>query len=233
MPARSLHSCRRSGARNAVFPGGWTEQLAGGVGQDFARGRVRRAADALRLAATITTGSSKDSKRNIPKSKSPQCLARQSARGADSRRTARREVSPGRCQLGRQYACTTRFTRPTCSTRSSRRCMLPEVVDQSKWYEGEHRYIDPEKRYIFAFVANSQSGQIVYNLKQVNPARVQILLGSSESEVERQVGSRSIRRASAWARRCSFSIIIPSSARRFSRNFTAKCKSRSAATRAR
>lgn len=48
--------------------------------------------------------------------------------------------------------------------------ILPEVLDLTKWYEGEHRYIDPEKRYIFAFVANSQSGQIIYNLKQVNPA---------------------------------------------------------------
>jgi iron(III) transport system substrate-binding protein len=48
--------------------------------------------------------------------------------------------------------------------------ILPEVVDQSKWYDGEHRYIDPERRYIFAFNANSQSGQIIYNLKQVNPA---------------------------------------------------------------
>jgi iron(III) transport system substrate-binding protein len=47
--------------------------------------------------------------------------------------------------------------------------ILPEVLDLSKWYQGEHRYIDPEKRYIFAFVANSQSGQIIYNLKQVNP----------------------------------------------------------------
>ena len=47
--------------------------------------------------------------------------------------------------------------------------ILPEVVDQSKWYEGEHRYIDPERRYIFVFNANSQSGQITYNLKQVNP----------------------------------------------------------------
>lgn len=46
---------------------------------------------------------------------------------------------------------------------------LPEVLDLLKWYQGEHRYIDPEKRYIFAFVANSQSGQITYNLKQVNP----------------------------------------------------------------
>ena len=47
--------------------------------------------------------------------------------------------------------------------------ILPEVRDQSKWYEGEHRYIDPDKRYIFAFVANSLSGQVAYNLKQANP----------------------------------------------------------------
>ena len=49
--------------------------------------------------------------------------------------------------------------------------VLPEVMDPSKWYEGEHRYIDPEKQYIFAFVANSQSGQVQYNRdQQVNPA---------------------------------------------------------------
>lgn len=48
--------------------------------------------------------------------------------------------------------------------------LLPEVLDLSKWYEGEHRYIDPEKRYIFAFVANSQSGQVIYNTKQASPA---------------------------------------------------------------
>jgi hypothetical protein len=49
--------------------------------------------------------------------------------------------------------------------------ILPEVLDQSKWYGGEDRYIDPEKRYIFAFVANSQSGQIQYNrTEQVDPA---------------------------------------------------------------
>lgn len=47
--------------------------------------------------------------------------------------------------------------------------MLPEVLDLSKWHEGEHRYIDPEKRYIFAFVANSQSGQVQYNTQRVNP----------------------------------------------------------------
>jgi iron(III) transport system substrate-binding protein len=48
--------------------------------------------------------------------------------------------------------------------------ILPEVLDVTKWYQSEHRYIDPEQRYIFAFVANSQSGQIVYNVQQVDPA---------------------------------------------------------------
>lgn len=48
--------------------------------------------------------------------------------------------------------------------------MLPEVVDLSKWYQGEHRFIDPEKKYIFAFVANSQSGQVSYNTQQVHPS---------------------------------------------------------------
>ena len=47
--------------------------------------------------------------------------------------------------------------------------LLPGVLDPSKWYEGEHRYIDPDKRYIFAFVANSLSGQVAYNLNQANP----------------------------------------------------------------
>lgn len=48
--------------------------------------------------------------------------------------------------------------------------ILPEVLDAAKWLEGEHRYIDPEKRYIFAFAANSQSGQISYNAALTNPA---------------------------------------------------------------
>jgi hypothetical protein len=27
--------------------------------------------------------------------------------------------------------------------------ILPEVVDESKWFEGRHRYTDPEQKYIF------------------------------------------------------------------------------------
>ena len=60
--------------------------------------------------------------------------------------------------------------------------------DQSKWFEGEHRYIDPEKRYILPSWPIPSQGQVIYNLKQVSPGEVQILLGSRRSKVERKDG---------------------------------------------
>src|SRR5713226_587907 len=47
--------------------------------------------------------------------------------------------------------------------------MLPEVVDESKWYGGEHRYADPDGKYIFAYLANLSSAQLYYNSNLVNP----------------------------------------------------------------
>jgi len=32
--------------------------------------------------------------------------------------------------------------------------ILPEVVDESKWYGKKHHYIDPEDKYIFAYLAS-------------------------------------------------------------------------------
>ena len=32
--------------------------------------------------------------------------------------------------------------------------ILPEVIDESKWWLGQHHYVDPENRYIFLYVAN-------------------------------------------------------------------------------
>lgn len=46
--------------------------------------------------------------------------------------------------------------------------MLPEVVDESKWYGGEHRYADPDGKYIFAYLANPSSAQLSFNAKLVN-----------------------------------------------------------------
>jgi len=48
--------------------------------------------------------------------------------------------------------------------------ILPEVVDQSKWWRGQHRYIDPEGSYIFAYTGNVGGGGIIhYNTKLVGP----------------------------------------------------------------
>jgi iron(III) transport system substrate-binding protein len=46
--------------------------------------------------------------------------------------------------------------------------ILPEVTDQSKWWGGEHRYADPEGKYIFAYLANPSSSQLYFNSKLVN-----------------------------------------------------------------
>ena len=47
--------------------------------------------------------------------------------------------------------------------------ILPEVVDESKWWEGKHHYADPEGKYIFVFQGNVHGGENSYNTKSVNP----------------------------------------------------------------
>ena len=47
--------------------------------------------------------------------------------------------------------------------------ILPEVLDESKWYEGKHRYTDPEQRHIFVYIANPSSSGFYYNTNLVNP----------------------------------------------------------------
>jgi iron(III) transport system substrate-binding protein len=46
--------------------------------------------------------------------------------------------------------------------------LIPEVVDQSKWWQGRHKYVDAQGEYIFAFNGLSQS-YFQYNVKMVDP----------------------------------------------------------------
>ncbi|MBM4298858.1 MAG: hypothetical protein FJ143_14075 [Deltaproteobacteria bacterium] len=46
---------------------------------------------------------------------------------------------------------------------------LPEVVDESKWFGGEHRYVDAEGKYIFGYLASPSDAQLSFNSKLVNP----------------------------------------------------------------
>jgi iron(III) transport system substrate-binding protein len=47
--------------------------------------------------------------------------------------------------------------------------ILPEVIDESKWYGGQHRYTDPEQKFIFVYIANPSSSGFYYNTTLVNP----------------------------------------------------------------
>jgi iron(III) transport system substrate-binding protein len=46
--------------------------------------------------------------------------------------------------------------------------ILPEVLDETKWYDGHHRYTDPEQKHIFVYIANPSSSGFYYNTTLVN-----------------------------------------------------------------
>jgi iron(III) transport system substrate-binding protein len=50
--------------------------------------------------------------------------------------------------------------------------LLPEVLDETKWLEGRHRYTDPEQRHVFIYIANPSSSGFYYNTNMVNPKEI-------------------------------------------------------------
>jgi ABC-type Fe3+ transport system substrate-binding protein len=47
--------------------------------------------------------------------------------------------------------------------------MLPEVLDESKWITGRHRFTDREGKYNYAFLANRTGETLAYNTRLLNP----------------------------------------------------------------
>ena len=47
--------------------------------------------------------------------------------------------------------------------------ILPENLDESKWYGGKHCYNDPEQQHVFIYLANPTSTSIYFNTDLVNP----------------------------------------------------------------
>jgi len=47
--------------------------------------------------------------------------------------------------------------------------LLPEVLDESKWWKGRHHYADPEGKYIFVFQGDVHGGENAYNINLVDP----------------------------------------------------------------
>jgi iron(III) transport system substrate-binding protein len=47
--------------------------------------------------------------------------------------------------------------------------LLPEVLDQTKWWGEKHHYMDPEGKYIFVFLGTVEMPNLSYNTKLVDP----------------------------------------------------------------
>lgn len=50
-----------------------------------------------------------------------------------------------------------------------RALLLPEVLDESKWWSGKHHYMDPDSQYIFVFLGSVEMPNLYYNKNLVDP----------------------------------------------------------------
>jgi iron(III) transport system substrate-binding protein len=50
--------------------------------------------------------------------------------------------------------------------------ILPEVLDENKWWQGRHHYVDAENKFIFIYEATVQDGDIAYNTQLVKPEEI-------------------------------------------------------------
>lgn len=47
--------------------------------------------------------------------------------------------------------------------------ILPEVRDESPWWKGKHHCLDPERKYILAFIGIPDTGNLAYNPTVIKP----------------------------------------------------------------
>src|SRR5215471_15625063 len=111
--------------------------------------------------------------------------------------------------------------------------ILPEVVNESKWWQKTHHYADPEKKYLFRYVGSAQLGQIFYNTRLVNPNDFNSFWDFLNPKWKGKIEARDIRAPGTGAARSGSFIIIPRSARNSSNGFSAKPTSPYFATAAR
>jgi ABC-type Fe3+ transport system substrate-binding protein len=71
--------------------------------------------------------------------------------------------------------------------------ILPEVADESKWWQGLHRYVDPEKQYIFTFMGSPRGGSVFYNTNLVNPNEINSYWDLLDSKWKGKIEARDLR----------------------------------------
>ena len=71
--------------------------------------------------------------------------------------------------------------------------MLPEVIDESRWWQGKHRYADPEGKFVFRYVGVPQTGNLSYNSKIVNPKEITSIWDFLDLKWKGKIVARDIR----------------------------------------
>lgn len=71
--------------------------------------------------------------------------------------------------------------------------ILPEIVDESKWYLGRHRYADSEAKYVFIFLGLPQTGSFSYNSKLVNAREIRSFWDLLNPKWKGKIESRDMR----------------------------------------
>jgi iron(III) transport system substrate-binding protein len=82
--------------------------------------------------------------------------------------------------------------------------ILPEVTDQTKWYQQKHHYSDPEGQYIFNYVGSATYGGISYNTKLVDPKEFKSYWGLLDPKWKGKILARDIRVAGPGAGNARF-----------------------------
>ena len=71
--------------------------------------------------------------------------------------------------------------------------ILPEVLDESKWWGRKHHYTDAEKKYAFSYIGRPSSGDATYNPNLVNPREFQSLWDFLNPKWKGKISARDIR----------------------------------------
>lgn len=71
--------------------------------------------------------------------------------------------------------------------------ILPEVRDESKWWQGKHHYIDPEGKHGLIFIGVPDRGSIYYNTRLVNPGEIQSFWDFLNPKWKGKIEARDIR----------------------------------------
>ena len=71
--------------------------------------------------------------------------------------------------------------------------LLPEVLDESKWFQGKHHYADPERQSVFRAVGAPQYGSIYYNTSMVKASDFKSVWDFLNPKWKGKIGVRDIR----------------------------------------